>query len=56
MQEMRVIMSVNRDALNKTAQRVKNQAEQNGRKITHEEAKKIVKYHLNRADNKRKRG
>ena len=47
---------VDRDALNKTAMRVREQAQKRGNYITQDEAKKIVTKHLNRADNKRTRG
>ena len=44
------------DALERTAYRIRKAAQQNGKSLTQTEAKKIVSHHLNRADNKRKRG
>lgn len=44
------------NAIEKTAYRLRQQALQNGQSITQSEAKKIVSYHLNRADNKKNRG
>ena len=48
--------NVDRNALNRTALRIREQAQKKGHYITQDEAKKIVSKHLNRADNKRKRG
>ena len=44
------------DAFERTAYRMRKEAQKNGKSITQTEAKKIVSHHLNRADNKRKRG
>ena len=43
-------------ALERTAHRLKQEAQKNGKSLTQAEAKKIISHHLNRADNKRKRG
>ena len=44
------------DALERTAYRLRNEAQKNGKSLSQAEAKKIVSKHLTRADNKRKRG